>query len=334
MQPSFIVAGRFQREYILPATGRPVLDAPGGDLLYAAGGAGVWKQDIGLLSRVGEDLPHIWLQDLERRGFDTRGIQIRPETLDQRFFIAYTDFEHGNQNNPVSHFARRQMTFPKALLGYQPASDQKRNRRQPDPLVPTVADIPKEYLDTRAVHICPMDATTQSQLAATFKSGSVTTITVDPSAATMSPVRPRDLRVLLQGITAFLPSEGELRALFWGETHELWEMIEGLSVFGCEIIVVKRGAQGHLVYDAAGKHRWEIPAYNARRVDPTGAGSAFCGGFLAGYQETFDPLDAALRGAVSASLKIEGSGPFYALEMLPGLAEARYHSLKDLVRES
>jgi sugar/nucleoside kinase (ribokinase family) len=95
-----------------------------------------------------------------------------------------------------------------------------------------------------------------------------------------------------------------------------------------------QGGAGHLVYDAAGKHRWEIPAYNARRVDPNGAGSTFCGGFLAGYQESFDPLDAALRGAVSASLKIEGSGPFYAMEMMPGLAEARYHSLKDAVRES
>jgi hypothetical protein len=40
-----------------------------------------------------------------------------------------------------------------------------------------------------------------------------------------------------------------------------------------------------------------------------------------------------LYGAVSASLTIEGSGPFYALDALPGLAEARLDALKDGVRK-
>ena len=82
-----------------------------------------------------------------------------------------------------------------------------------------------------------------------------------------------------------------------------------------------------------GNHRYEIPAYPCRLVDPTGAGDAFCGGFLAGFQKTNDPLLAALHGGVSASLKIEGSGPFYELDVLPGLAEARLYSLKEMTRE-
>jgi len=76
-----------------------------------------------------------------------------------------------------------------------------------------------------------------------------------------------------------------------------------------------------------------VPAYPSRMADPTGAGDAFCGGFLAGYQKTFDPLQAALYGNVSASLKVEGSGAFYPLDILPGLAEARLSALKELVRE-
>ena len=63
-----------------------------------------------------------------------------------------------------------------------------------------------------------------------------------------------------------------------------------------------------MVYDVKGKHKWEVPAYSARMTDPTGAGDSFCGGFLAGYKKTYDPLQAALYGNVSASLKIEGSG--------------------------
>jgi len=40
-----------------------------------------------------------------------------------------------------------------------------------------------------------------------------------------------------------------------------------------------------------------------------------------------------LHGSISASLKIEGSGPFYPLDVLPGLAEARLNALQQLARE-
>ncbi|MBI3172782.1 MAG: carbohydrate kinase family protein [Chloroflexi bacterium] len=326
MDPSFIVAGRFAREYLIPPVGHPLLDSPGGDLLYAAGGLAVWDSSVGLLSRVGEDLPHQWLARLQRRGFDTRGIKVLQQNLDLRNFIAYTDFEHRSRNSPVSHFARREMTFPKSLLGYQP--DQA-----VEGLSPSVSDIPREFMDARAIHICPMDFTTQSQLVAAFKGGSATTLSLDPAPEAMSPTRFKDLRILLQGVTLFLPSEEELRALFWGETHDLWEMIEAVSPYGCEVIVVKRGTYGQLVYDVAGHHRWEVPAYPARLADPTGVGSAFCGGCLAGYQKTFHPLEAVLHGSISASLKLEGSGPFYPMDVLPGLTEARLQALREMVRE-
>ncbi len=333
MQPTFVIAGRFQREYILPPVGQPLLDSPGGDLLYAAGGLAVWERGIGLLGKVDEDLPRQWLHTLEENGFDIRGINILPQSLDLRAFLAYSDFEHRSQNNPVAHFARREMTFPKALLGYQPPSEtMPRDPRRVDPHSPFGIDIPKDYLDARAVHLCPMDFTTQSQLTSIFKGGSVTTLSLDPASATMLPSLAKDLRILLQGVTIFLPSEEELRALFWGQTNDLWEMAEAVSGQGCEIIVIKRGAQGQYVYDALGKHRWEIPAYPARLADPTGAGDALCGGYLAGYHKTYDPLEAALYGGVSASLKVEGSGPFYPLGMLSGLAEARLQALRELAR--
>lgn len=42
---------------------------------------------------------------------------------------------------------------------------------------------------------------------------------------------------------------------------------------------------------------------------------------------------AAVYGGVSASLKLEGSGPFYPLDVLPGLAEARLHTLQQMTRQ-
>jgi sugar/nucleoside kinase (ribokinase family) len=110
-------------------------------------------------------------------------------------------------------------------------------------------------------------------------------------------------------------------------------MAQRVSEFGPQIVVIKRGQQGQYLYESAGKHRYEIPAYPSRLADPTGAGDAFAGGFLAGMQKTNDPLEAAIHGNVSASLKVEGSGPFYPLDVLPGLAQARLRAVKELTRE-
>lgn len=333
MTPTFAIAGKIKREYILPPIGLPLLDSMGGSLLYAAGGLAVWNSDAGLLARVGEDMPRPWLRDLEARGFDVKGIRIQHQNIDLRDFIAYNEISERSRSSAVSHFAKRQLNFPKSLLGYQAPDDFERDPCEIDPLSPSALDVPKEYRDVRYVHLCPMDFTSQSQLVGLFKGGSDQTVCLDPAPNYMTPTFWRDLRVVLQGVTVFLPSEEELRSLFWGDTNDLWEMSRRLSEYGPEVIVIKRGPHGQLVYDVKNNRRYEVPAYAARIADPTGAGDAFCGGFLAGYQKTQDPLLATLHGSISASLKLEGSGPFYPLDVLPGLAEARLHALQQLARE-
>ena len=332
MEPRFVIAGLLRREYLLPPVGHPLLDTPGGNLLYAASGLRVWESEIGLLGRVGEDYPFQWRRDIQARGFDTQGLKILPGSLDLRSFRAYSDSFERSYTNPVSHFARRKLNFPKALLGYQP-SDSRDNPRQALPDAPAVSDIPEDYLGTSAVHLCPMDFTSQGQLINAFKAGLATTVTLDPEAAYMNPDFLRALRELLNGLTAFLPSQEELQALFWGQTNDLWEMAEELGNYGCELVVIKRGGQGQWLYDAMGGHHWEIPAYSSRKADPTGAGDAFCGGFLAGYRKNYDPVEGVLYGNVSASLNVEGSGAFYPLDVMPGLAEARLNVLRDMVRK-
>ena len=155
---------------------------------------------------------------------------------------------------------------------------------------------------------------------------------LDPGPVTITRTARRELPALLNGVTAFLPSQDEISNLFWGDTYDLWKMAEKVSMYGCEYVVIKCGPRGQLLYDAQTKRKWEIPAYPARLADPTGAGDAFCGGFLAGYCKNYDPLEGVLYGNVSASLKLEGSGAFYPMDVLPGLAEARLNALRNMVR--
>ena len=110
-------------------------------------------------------------------------------------------------------------------------------------------------------------------------------------------------------------------------------MAATLASFGCEVIVIKRGGRGQYLYERSSNKKWEIPAYPSRLIDPTGAGDVFCGGFLAGFAAGYDPLQAAMQGNISASFSIEGSGVFYLLDSMPGLAQARLHSLSNLIRQ-
>jgi len=334
--PRYLVLGRLLREYVLLPDGEPLLDIPGGSALYAAVGLAVWEPQPppAIVARVGEDYPHDWLSAFEQSGLDVRGVKIFPQALDLRFFTAIIDRYTRAFDDPVAHFARAGLPFPKALLGYKPSNGISiDSRTQMQPFSLRQADIPKEYLSANAAHFCPLDYLTHSLLPALMRQSDIATITLDPSPGYMNPACWGDIPALLTGLTAFLPAEEEVRMLFQNRTHDLWEMAEALASYGCEFIVIKCGARGQLLYDAATRSRWEVPPYPARFANPIGAGDAFCGGFLAGYRRTYDPLEAVLYGNIAASLVVEGNLATYALGALPGLNLARLESLRQMARK-
>jgi sugar/nucleoside kinase (ribokinase family) len=333
--PRALFAGKLSREFYITADEQPVEDVLGGNLLYAAVGAKIWDDalPLGLLARVGEDFPQHWLDELARRGFDTRGVRVLPQAVDVRDFYIYTDTATRERGDPVRHFARLGIPLPKALLGYRDHSKALDSRTELSITSLRQGDLPNAYQGATAAHLCPMDFMTHSLLPNVLRQSGVTTVTLDPAPGYMNPTFFNDVPSLLPGLTAFIPAEEDLRLLFEGHAHDLWEMAEALASYGCGIVVIKRGARGQWLYDAASKSRWEIPAYPARLANPTGVGDAYCGGFLVGYRRTYDPLEAALYGNISAAIVSEGSGVFFALDVLPGLAEARMEALRQLVRK-
>ncbi len=333
--PHYLVLGQLRREYILSADGKLHLDQSGGNALYAAGGLGLWAatdEPIGLVARVGEDYPRDWLATIERKGFNTDGVKVLAEQIDLRAFYAYSDLTTRHQDDPVAHFARRGEAFPKALLGYRNQEIETERKTRLGVASLRGGDLVESYRYARAAHLCPLDFLSHSLMPAELRQAGVQTVTLDPGPGYMHSAFWDHVPGLLPGLAAFLPAEEDLRELFRGRTQDVWEMAEALSGYGCEIILITAGAHGQYLYDAAARVRYEIPAYPARVLDVTGAGDAFAGGFLAGYQQTFDPLQAALYGNVSASLAVEGRGPFFPLEALPGLQQARLETLTDLVR--
>ncbi len=333
--PRFIFAGELYRDFYITADDKPMVDVLGGNVPYAAVGLKLWEDEMhpGLIARVGEDYPQLWLDDLTQRGFDTRGVHMLPEAVDVRNFYVYTDKATRVKGDPVTHFARLGEPFPKTLLGYKDTSDALNSRTELTPTSLRQGDITDVYQDATAAHLCPIDYMTHSLIPAILRQGGTTTVTLDPAPGYMNPTFWNDVPSLITGLTAFIPAEEDLRALFEGRSDDLWEMAEALAAYGCDFIVIKRGERGQYLFDASSGSRWEIPAYPARLANPTGVGDAFCGGFLAGYRRAYDPLEAALYGNVSASIVSEGTGIFFALEVLPGLAQARIDSLRQSARK-
>ncbi|GAB4533513.1 MAG: carbohydrate kinase family protein [Anaerolineales bacterium] len=326
--PSLVIAGLLRRQYTLLPNGKVLLDVPGGNLLYAAAGARLWSaESIGLLARVSADYPQEWIDSWEKYNLNTSGIRRLNTTFDQRYFLAYSDLQTRHTDNPIHHFSQRGLPIPPKLLKYQDPTPLLDSRTALHPESIRQNDVPASFWDTRAVYICPMDYLTHNLLPALFRQKGAHTVVLSPPSGYMTPVFWDQIPSVVTGLSAFLTSENKIRALFHERSNDLWEMAEALAAYGCEIIIIKRGLGGQWVYDARSKKRWEIPAYPSQEVDPTGVGDSFGGGFLAGYLKTFDPVEAALHGNVAASLTIEGWEPFYALDALPGLAQARLEAL-------
>jgi ribokinase len=152
----------------------------------------------------------------------------------------------------------------------------------------------------------------------------------------MIPERLPYIRQILPIINAFLPSDQEVRSLF-GDDVDLIEAANTFCEWGVPLVVIKIGAEGVLVRDREHDHPLHLRPYHTpgdpRVIDVTGAGDAFCGGFMVGLARTADPILAAQMGLVSASLIIEGYGALYALKISKekavhrlGIIERRGHT--------
>ena len=305
----------------------------GGNAVFAAAGARLWSDSVGIISRVGSNYPEAWLVEIGRSGIATEGIRILPQKLDTRTFYAYLSEAKRVDTNPASHFLRINHPLPKFLLDYRSSTENQDDRKHFEPLTIRPEDLPENLDRLQAVHMAPAHFVTHAVIPQTIKEKVNPFIILDPSARYMVPDFNKDLPLLLHGLDAFLPSHDEAQSFFNQMNYDIWEMAEAFTAMGCRFVIIKYGARGQFIWDKDSKRRWHIPAYPARMKDVTGAGDSFCGGFLVGFDLTQDPVEAALRGSVSASMTIEGIGPLYPLEALPELAEARLSVLRPSVRE-
>ncbi len=330
-QADYVFLGRLQQDYLITHDGKSHEGVLGGNAVYAAIGAKLWNDSIGIVCRVGSNLPDELIAELSNLGINTDGITVLPEPHESRAFYAYTSLEERIDTVPSSHYLRINQPLPKELVGYQvdtiPDSGSTFN-----PLSIRPGDLSPLIADAKGAHVSPMEYLSHVSVPFRLHEMGVRMISLDPSDSYMKPDYRDKLPAIVTGLDAFIPSEEEAKAYFRPRELDIWEMSEAFGDMGCQFVIIKCGARGQTLWERISGRKWRIPAYPARVYDVTGAGDSFCGGFLIGLTQTENPVEAALYGSVSASIVIEGTGALFALDSLPGLLEARLEVLRPQVK--
>lgn len=309
MTPELVTVGGLTVDNVIAADGRVALAQAGGNGAYSAVGALMWRPRVGLVSTAVASYPRATIDRLELGGVDLGGVAWSDERLTACNWFIYDGLGRREEGLTSPPDALAEAGFPTDRLpppqiarwremliaretGDEVSYSEFRNRH---PLTPS--QIPTAWSKARGVLLAPSQPDVMLAMLDHFGPGGSRVI-ADPGWQ-LAGRRLEDIAPVLARLDAFLPSEVELRALV--PDTGLSDALAVLARYCPGELAVKLGAQGSLVWDRAAAAPVNVPAAPATAVDPTGAGDSFCGGFLAGFVETGNAVQAARFGAISAA---------------------------------
>jgi sugar/nucleoside kinase (ribokinase family) len=273
-------------DIVLP-DGRSFMNTLGGAGTHALIGMRVWSERLGFIAAVGADLDLQHRALLEGLGVDLRGLIEREGYKTAR---AWQLFEPDERRIEV--FRTREEDFERAK--------------------PEFVDIPADYLAARGFHIQSGTLAELADLAARLRAANPRVCLAWEPAPSQLIGPPADVRAVLSQVDLVSPDLGEGQMLTDEQAPE--RILDRLVGWGGRLVALRMGAQGSLVATADGA-RYRVPAVPATIVDVTGAGNAYCGGFLVGLGSGLGVAEAAARAAVSASFALEQFGvPLFTTE--------------------
>ena len=296
---SFVAVGNLSIDDLVYPDGTTRWCVPGGNSAYAALGMAVWGERPELLA--------------------VRGPEYPTEALDGR-----VDFS-GTRGNPVNlrnwglyeDDGSRQFVFRRATGNWLE-------------FCPRPSDLRAGPVDF--CHLAPLPWDLQAEFASELRDRGARFVSVDPDDRRIAELSRADIVGLLRRIDAFLPSRQDAEALFPNANPA--EAMRRLRDLGPDtaFVALKLGAEGVLVHRAGEATMLAVPPVASDVVDTTGAGDAFCGGFLVGLARHGDAASAALMGSVSASFATEATGLDALARASPEIAAARMAALAGRVQ--
>jgi sugar/nucleoside kinase (ribokinase family) len=277
-----VSVGHFSIDSIfLPSRKSPVV-VLGGSAAYVSIAASRLEAKVGVVSKVGGDFPEAYRWWLGQEGVDVSGLIRVEDAMTTRFELKYDP----------------------------DLSDRTLSLRSKAPTL-TIGDLPAS-LKASAIHVSPIAGEITYDVIKRLRD-STGVLSLDPQGLLREYDEGGEVRCaslkdkrVLGLVDIYKSSLDEIRAVT--DLPDLDSAIKGLHDCGVRIIIVTLGSKG-AVLSTEGVH-YNIPvAEPTRLVDPTGAGDAFVGGFLAEYVNAENILRCACVGAAVASFVVEGVGP-------------------------
>jgi sugar/nucleoside kinase (ribokinase family) len=276
-----IVVGHFSLDSISLPTSKTPTTALGGAVTFVSLISRRLGASTGIISKIGKDFPEEYLKPLQDEGVDLSGVKRATDGAYTRFSLEY---DKGLKNRKLK------------LVSEAP------------PI--TVNDLPTS-LDAKIIHVAPIVGEIQYDLVHQLRKAT-RILSLDPQGLLrrldekgyVLSGSPLDQR-LLSMIDVYKSSQDEI-SIATGKT-DLVNSIKAIHDLGVKVVIVTQGALGLILSFEGRMHR--IPAYPSRNiVDPTGAGDAFIGAFLAEHLHQEDLLWCASVGSAAASLVVESVG--------------------------
>lgn len=304
--PTIAICGSFSFDSVVGTDGVVLTGKVGGNALWSSAGALLAGAAPRVVTIIGADYPEHVLPRLAQSGIDVSAVTRMDGAHPVR--LTFLHRPDGSRVQPVPASAIAHLDEATRAMFVDTTTDPSRLRLG----APTPDQVPERWLDEVDLWHLPLLPWPRHVGLVRLLASARGALHADcPARSDLLDAPYARLSQTLSDIDVFLPSTSDFDVIDPGA--DLPAIVAGLQGAGVGTLVVKSGADGTVVVDRG--DMWHVPAYDDAPVDPTGAGDAFCGGFLAGRAAGLDLVDAAALGAATASFAIAVTDPLALLDI-------------------
>jgi ribokinase len=280
MKPDYVAySGLIIDDIVLP-DGRTFFNTLGGSGTHALVGMRIWSNRLGYFAAVGSDFSRDHREQLERLGIDLRGLIEREGYPTARAWQLFEPQERRVEvfRTDIGDFYRHEARFE---------------------------EMPPDYFEALGYQLHFGTLTQTAELVEKLRAANPTACLVWEPTPLQFTGTGDEFRAVLSRVDLVSPDLDEARQMTGQSTAE--GIAETLLGWGVPVVALRMGARGSLVATAEGEV-FTVPPAPTTVVDTTGAGDAYCGGFLVALGSGVDAAEAGARAAVSASFALEQFG--------------------------
>jgi len=275
-----VTVGHFAIDTIVSSRKMDSKTALGGPPTYVSVAAAKMGAKVSVISKVGDDFPKEYLTWLKNNKVGLSGLKHVSNACTTRYVLEYKNWE-------------RQLRLTSQAPSISPA------------------DIPRS-LQSSTVHVAPIANEVSDEVISKLRK-SAKVLSLDPQGFVRSFDKKGNVGVkkwrnpeALGQIDVFKSAIHEIQAVTG--IQDLKPAMKKIIDYGPRIAIVTGGMRGStLLFE---NQFYNIPVCKSKIVvDPTGAGDAYVGGFLAEYVWGKDVLWCACVGSAAASFVVEAVGP-------------------------